>query len=78
MHNYIHCQGVWLGNHVVLHCMLCSCFLCSLPGENFVSVDTNSLSILIEFALITGNFNNILDSLQILMGKLHLPDQQMT
>lgn len=44
-------------------------FFSSLPGDNFVSVDAESLAILIEFSLITGNFNNILDSLQILMGK---------
>ena len=41
----------------------------SLPvKENFVSIDVESMSILLEFSLTTGNMNNILDSLQILMG----------
>lgn len=40
----------------------------SLPGENFVSVDVQSLSVVLAFALATGNLNDILDVAQILMG----------
>lgn len=42
---------------------------CSLPGENFVSIDVEAMSVLLGFSLTTGNLNNVLDALQILMGK---------
>lgn len=40
----------------------------SLPEETFVSVDTDSLQILLSFALAHGGVNTILDVLQILLG----------
>ena len=41
----------------------------SLPEETFVSVDADSLQILLSFALAHGSVNTILDVLQILLGK---------
>lgn len=40
----------------------------SLPGDNFVSVDRDSLQVLLAFALAHGNVNSILSCLQILLG----------
>ena len=40
----------------------------SLPGDNFVSIDRDSLQVLLAFALAHGNVNSILSCLQILLG----------
>ena len=40
----------------------------SLPEEAFVSVDVDSLHVLLSFAVASGNVNSILDVLQILLG----------
>ena len=44
-------------------------FSSSLPRDNFVSVDEESLSLLLHFSLATGDVNSILDCLQILLGQ---------
>ena len=41
----------------------------SLPAETFVSVDADSLQVLLGFALAHGGVNSILDCLHILLGE---------
>ncbi len=44
------------------------------PGDNYVSLDSESLSVLIEFSLSIGNINTILDCLLNLLGKYNYND----
>lgn len=46
--------------------------LCSLPGETYVTVDADSIQVLLSFALAHGSANSILDCLQILLDNLAL------
>ena len=50
-------------------CVTVNLFSSSLPRDNFVSVDEESLSLLLHFSLATGDVNSILDCLQILLGQ---------
>lgn len=45
-------------------------FSFSLPAETFVSVDSDSIQVLLSFSLAHGGVNSILDCLQILLGEL--------
>ncbi len=44
----------------------------SLPGETFVTVDADSVQVLLSFAVAHGSANSILDCLQILLDNLTL------
>lgn len=53
-------------------CVLLSSLFSSLPGDKFMSVDRDSLQVLLVFALARGNVNSILTCLQILLGTVCL------
>ena len=62
-----------LAGHTNLKVDLRVLFYGSLPEETFVSVDEDSLHILLSFALAHGTVNSILDTMQILLGEWQCP-----